>query len=109
MATARPRIQFVPTERTRALLDQISGLTGQSVASLAAEILDEAAPVIQGQLEAIRKIAGRPHEAKQYFEEYAAKATADIAQVTMEFTSELDAKSQQAKLKRRVARARPKP
>lgn len=78
--TVRPRISFIPTAQVGDLLNELSTLTGQSKASLASEMLDEVAPVIRGQLEALRKVAASPDEARRYVEDYAKRAMDEIAQ-----------------------------
>lgn len=83
--TVRPRIAFVPTEQVDKLLRELSELSGQSMASLASELLDEAAPVIRGQLDIMKKIASRPDQVKQYLQDYANKAVIDIAQTALDF------------------------
>jgi len=86
--TVRPRIQFVPSARVESLLKELSELSGRSMASLAAEMLDEVSPVIQGQLEAMRAIAATPEKAKQYVQDYANRAVIEIAQTALSFDPE---------------------
>lgn len=86
--TVRKRIAFVPTEQVEMLLKELSELSGQSMASLASEMLHEVAPVIRGQLDAFRAIAATPEKAKQYVQDYANRAVIEIAQTALDFEPE---------------------
>ena len=106
MATKLPRICFVPSAHVRALLEQVSTLTGQSMASLASEMLDEVAPVVQGQIDALMALKATPDKARQYVQDYATKAIHDIAQTSMDFAASEDSRTAEGqKARRRAARA----
>ena len=83
--TVRPRVSFVPTAQVAELLNELSELSGQSKASIASEMLDEVAPVIRGQLEALRKVAAAPEQARQHVQDYAMRAVQEIAQTVLAF------------------------
>jgi chromosome condensin MukBEF complex kleisin-like MukF subunit len=80
------RIQITPTARLRDLLQELATLSNQSLSRVAAELLDEVVPVIQGQLDAMRAVASRPEQAAEAIQEYANKAINDVAQASMEFS-----------------------
>lgn len=108
--TKNPRIAFVPSDAVHALMEQVSKLSGQSKASIVSELMDEIAPVVQGQIDALKSLAASPEKARQYVQDYAAKATADIAQISMDFAASEDARTVEGqKARRRAARAAPKP
>jgi hypothetical protein len=85
MATKNPRIQFVPSDVVHALVRRLAAASGQSRASIVSELMDDIAPVIQGQLEALEKIAARPDEVRAHVEALTASSEAQIAQLRMEF------------------------
>lgn len=85
MATKNPRIAFVPSDAFRDIVSELSKVSGKSKAFIVADILDSATPILRDQLAAYREIAGNPEKAKAVLQEYANKATADIAQAVMEF------------------------
>jgi len=97
--TVRPRISFVPTVQVQELLEELAVLSGQSKASLASEMLDEVVPVIRGQIEALKKVAGRPEEARKWVEDYAQQAVRDISQAVLD----LDTPNKPRKIHRRAA------
>lgn len=106
MATRVQRVAFVPSPQVRALLEEVSALSGQSMGSLVSEMMDEVAPVVQGQLDALKALAANPQKAKQYVQDYATKAIHDIAQTSMDFAASEDARSMEGqKARRRAARA----
>lgn len=86
--TVRTRIQFVPTERVDLLLRELSALSGQSLASLASEMLDEVAPVIRHQLDALKALQSSPEKAREYVQDYANRAVIEIAQTALDFGKE---------------------
>lgn len=85
MSTKNPRIAFVPTDDFLSVISDLADVSGKTKASLVAEILDTATPILRDQLQAYRAIAESPEKAKSVLQEYANKATADIAQAVMEF------------------------
>lgn len=108
--TKNPRIAFVPSDAVHALMEQVSKLSGQSKASLISELMDEVAPVIQGQIDALTALAASPGKAKEYVQDYAMKAMHDIAQTSMDFSASEDARTVEGqKARRRAARAARKP
>ena len=82
--TKNPRIAFVPSDVVHALVRRVSDMSGKSRASIVAEILDDVAPVLQGQLDAMEKIAGKPEEARALVAAYANEAIATIAQAQLD-------------------------
>lgn len=87
MATKNPRINFVPTDVVLALVKRISELTGQSKASICSEMLDNVAPVMAQQLDALEKLREMPERAREHLEELAAAAHRDIDQAMLELPS----------------------
>jgi hypothetical protein len=61
--TIEKRIYFTPTSRTAAILRELSALTGQAPARIVREMLDEAAPVLQASVDALRVVKGNPRKA----------------------------------------------
>ncbi len=59
-------------------------VSGKSRASVVAELMTDIAPVIRGQIEATRKIAGRPEEARQYLEDLANESIEKIGQAVLD-------------------------
>jgi predicted DNA-binding protein len=78
--TRNPRIAFVPSDAINELLKQFSATTGRTKASLVAELMDDLAPIIQMQVEAVRKIVARPEAVRQHITEMAMEAKAMIDQ-----------------------------
>lgn len=76
--TKNPRIQFVPSDELLALVKRISDISGQSRASICAEILDEVVPVLRQQLDAFEKLAAAPEQARELLARQAADAHRDI-------------------------------
>lgn len=110
MATRVQRVAFVPSPHVRALLEEVSALSGQSMGSLVSEMMDEVAPVVRGQLDALKSLAANPEKARQYVQDYATQAVHDIAQISMDFAASEDARTVEGKkARRRAARAAPKP
>lgn len=85
MSTKNPRIAFVPTDEFLGVISDLAEVAGKTKASLVAEILDTATPILRDQLAAYRAIAASPEKAKGVLQEYANKATADIAQAVIDF------------------------
>lgn len=85
MSTKNPRIAFVPSDEVLRLVTHLAGASGQSLASIVSELMDDIAPVIQGQLDAFAAIAARPEKAREHIEALAAQSIAAIGQATMEF------------------------
>jgi uncharacterized membrane protein YccC len=82
--TRNPRIAFVPSDVLNELLKQLSETTGRTKAFHAGDLLNDLAPVIQMQVEAMRKINGRPEAARQHVMEMAMEARAMIDQAELE-------------------------
>lgn len=81
----KARIQFTPKPELRALLEKLSEMNGLSLAATASELLDEIAPVIEGQIEAMKVIASRPEQAAELMSEFANRQMHTIAQANLEF------------------------
>lgn len=82
--TKNPRIAFVPSDAVLALLTDLSESSGRSKASLVAELMHDLAPVIKGQVDAHRKLAARPEEARQHVQDLLDDTNAQLAQVQLE-------------------------
>lgn len=85
MATKSPRIAFVPSAEVRALLEEISALNGQPIASIASEMLDEVAPVFRDMVQALRQLHQQPEKARELVNDYAVRAIQQVGQATLEF------------------------
>jgi hypothetical protein len=96
------RIQFTPSDALLALLEELSELSSDPVARVAADLLEEAMPVIRGQLEALKVLRDRPSRMEAYLQSYANQTIHEIAQVVMDFPAVKNTK-------RGAARAVPKP
>jgi putative cell wall-binding protein len=81
--TKNPRIAFVPSDIAQEVILQMAETSGQSRASVVAELMNDLAPVIKGQIEAHQKIANRPQEARQYIQDLAEESRAIIAQAEL--------------------------
>lgn len=84
MATRNPRIQFVPSDELSALLRELSQLSGHTMAWHVGDMCNDLVPIYRGQIDAMKKIANRPEEAREYVREKANEATATIAQVMLD-------------------------
>lgn len=82
--TRNPRIAFVPSDRVRSVLERLSAVSGQSMASIAAGLLDEAAPVLDDQLRAFEQINARPDKAREVLDGFIAKQRAVIDQAVLD-------------------------
>jgi hypothetical protein len=82
--TKNPRIAFVPSDAVHALVRELSEASGESRAAIVSSLMDDVEPVIRGQLEAFRKIAARPEEARQHIQDLANETTAKIAQAMLD-------------------------
>jgi hypothetical protein len=82
--TKNPRISFVPSDQVAALVARIADVSGQSRASICAEILNDVAPVMQEQLGALEKLRDVPEKAREHLENLAAASRQDIDQALLE-------------------------
>ena len=76
--TKNPRIQFVPSDDLLALVNRIAKVSGQSRASICAEMLEEVVPVLRQQLDAFEKLAALPEQARELLARQADDAHRDI-------------------------------
>ncbi len=88
MPTARPRMHVTPTERTYRLLGELHTLTGKQPATIVREILDEASPALLMMVQAYRELRTQPEQAQAAVMRMAAKGHAQIAQATLEFSTD---------------------
>lgn len=79
------RIAFTPTEELRALLLELSGITGKSMSAIAREWLEEIRPVMQDTLETFRKLEQAPDRAREIVLERAVQAQRQIGQAVIDF------------------------
>lgn len=86
--TRVPRIAFTPTEELRALLLELSGITGKSMSAIAREWLEEIRPVIQDTLDTFRKLEQAPERAREIVHERAVQAHQQIGQAVIDFEAE---------------------
>ena len=80
-----PRISFVPSSQLLRVVNELSETSGKSKASIVSEIMDEAAVVIEGQLNAYRRIADNPAQAREVLQDYANQMVSEIGQAVLEF------------------------
>lgn len=83
MSTKNPRISFVPSDEVRALLMRLSAASGRSMASFAAEILQEVAPVMREQLDALEAVQRAPEKAREILRDRAQEAHRRIDQAVL--------------------------
>jgi hypothetical protein len=88
MTTKNKRIAFVPSDEVLRLVTKVSELSGQSKASIVAEMMDEVSPVFMNQIETMQALMAAPDKAREYVEDYAERVTAEIAQEVMNFHAE---------------------
>lgn len=91
MANTKTRVQriaFTPTEEMRALLLELSDLTGKSMSSIAREWLEEIRPVIQETLDTFKRLEAAPERAREIVHERALQAHQQIGQAVMDFEAE---------------------
>lgn len=82
--TKTPRISFVPSGELRALLLQISELSGKSMASVCAGLMEETVPVLEQMLLAYRELAKTPDAMREVIESLGERGRADIDAVLAE-------------------------
>lgn len=109
MGTRVQRIAITPSVELRAFLMEISGVSGQSLSSVASEMLEDVVPVYRARLDAMKLIAATPDLARQHVKALADASTNAIAQVLIEFDSDPDPRTMAGKKKRRARGATPKP
>jgi len=100
--TRNPRIAFVPSDRLRAVMERLAAASGKSMASIAAGLLDEAAPVLDDQLRAFEEIRARPDKAREVLDGFIVKQRAVIDQAVLD----LDAPDHRRKHNKRERDAR---
>lgn len=93
-----PRIQLTLAPEVMAVLSQISEATGTGKATLVAELMQEALPMLQATLEAIKHVKDAPREAQAILTRSATEATAKLAQAQLELD---DLLMQKPKVKRK--------
>lgn len=98
----RPRVIFTPSDALLKLLQELAELSDSAVGTVAGDLLEEAAPVIRGQLDAMRAIRDRPGQMEAYLTAYANQAVNEIAQTVMDLKPAHGNKG-------RVRNAKPKP
>lgn len=84
MATKNRRISFVPSDQLQTLVLRISELSGDSRASICAQLLDDVVPVMQEQLDALEKLRAVPEKAREHLTQLAAAAHQGIDQALLE-------------------------
>ncbi len=109
MATKVPRINVTPTPELRALLVELHQVSGKSLSAIAAELLEEIAPVLRMQIEAMKAIQSAPEQARQIIQEQALQQIGVIGQAALEFEKQEDARTVRGKRmkRRRAANAPP--
>lgn len=103
MPTNRRRLVLTPSDEVWRLLDTFKSYTNQPYASIASELLDVVSPAIEIQIEALRKLAEAPEEARRLIQNQSNALVMELAQANLDLDKAIDART--VKGKRRRARA----
>lgn len=79
-------VRFRPSEETIAVVDEIAALSGRSRSAIMSDLMDEVAPVLRAQFEAMRRVAETPERAAEVIANLAEEGRAKIAQAELEFS-----------------------
>lgn len=82
--TKNPRIAFVPSDHVLKTIRELSATSGVPMATIVSEIMDEAAVVMSGQLEAFKQIARAPERAREVVQDYANASMARMSQAVLD-------------------------
>jgi hypothetical protein len=82
--TRNPRIAFVPSDEVLGILKELRELSGHTLAWHVGDMLTDLVPLYRGQIDAMRKIANRPEEAREYIRDMANESIATILQTVMD-------------------------
>lgn len=85
--TRNPRIAFVPSDQVAALVARISELSCESRASICSQLLDDIAPVMQQQLDALERLREVPEKAREHLAQLAVASHQSIDQALLELPS----------------------
>ena len=89
MPAARPRMHVTPSETAYKLLQELSALTGDGMATIVRELLDEAVPALETAVLAIREVKRRPDQAQAAMARLATTAIRDLTQAQLDLDTAL--------------------
>lgn len=78
------RIQVTPSPEAWPVLDELHELTGQSRASMVAELIDAALPALHNSVQAMRIVKEQPLEAQRLLREFADATVGKLGQAQLE-------------------------
>lgn len=84
MPAARPRMHVTPSETVHKLLQELSALTGDGMATIVRELLNEAVPALETAVFAIREVKRRPDQAQAAVARLATTAIRDLTQAQLD-------------------------
>lgn len=97
------RLKITLSDAADKVLREISELTGEPMAGLVSELVDEAAPVLAAQVRVLRELAEKPEEAKAIAQRWALEATGKIAQISLDLDKGEDKRTVRGKKRARRA------
>lgn len=100
MGTRVQRIAITPSAELRALLTEIAQVSGKSLSFIASDMLEDVAPVMRAQLEAMKLVIATPERAREHILALANQQTHAIAQAAIDFDPQPDARTMAGKKKR---------
>jgi hypothetical protein len=100
----RPRLQLTPSPELWRLIDLVHEKTGQSRASVVAELLDEVAPAFQTMINALELAQSAPRQAQQLMNNFSAQAVSQLMQQQLDLDAAIDARTVKGKRARRGKR-----
>lgn len=87
----RRRIQVTLNDEAWAMVEEISGLTGDPKARLLAEIFESTLPSFVATIEALRLAKEQPREAQRLVQNFAAKSVMDLQQEQLDLDAKITA------------------
>jgi len=109
MTTKRKRMNITPSDEVLALIEEVNALTGTPKAAIISEILDNVAPVLTNQLQALRVLYDSPREAQRLMQNVANDGIAKLAQAQLDLDTAIDARTVKGARKRRAVGGRATP
>jgi hypothetical protein len=82
--TRNPRIAFVPSDEVLGILKELRQLSGHTMAWHVGDMLTDLVPIYRGQIDAMKKLANRPEEARQHIQDTANHSIIQIAQTMLD-------------------------
>lgn len=96
----RRRVQVTLSAEAWALVEEISGLTGDPKAKLLAEVFEAALPAIRSTMEALRIVKQQPREAQRLMQNFAAGALMEMSQAQLDLDKHISEKEKKRRKKR---------